>query len=112
MFIAFTIFGYLSIVMGLITQIPQIVTIIKHRSAKNISYPYIFLILIDCIFYVIYGIGFLVSGNYDGIPIIITGVIPFIITCILLFLKILFKIIKKKKITEENGDTSTIEVDK
>jgi len=97
MHITFTIFGYLSIVMGLITQLPQIITVIKYRSAKNISYPYISFILIDCIFYIIYGTGFLLSNNYDGIPIVITGIIPFIITSILLFLKILFKILKRNE---------------
>ena len=110
MHIAFTIFGYLSTVMGLITQIPQVITVFKHRSAKNISYPYISFILIDCIFYVIYGTGFLLSNNYDGIPIVITGVIPFIITCILIFLKILFKIFKRKKI-KDTHDSVSVQVD-
>ena len=49
MYILFVICGYLSTVFALITQIPQVVTIIKHRSGKNLSYPYLALIMVDCI---------------------------------------------------------------
>ena len=96
----FIICGYTSIIFALITQLPQIFTMIKHKSGKNISFIYLALILIDCILYIIYGIGFLIDNNYDGIPIIITGTIPFIITNIILLIKIYFtrtkRIIKKK----------------
>lgn len=96
MHIIFIIFGYLSILFALITQIPQVITIIKHKSGKNISYPYLCLIMIDCILYILYGIGFILDENYDGIPIIIVGVIPFLISLLLLILKIYFKCTKKK----------------
>ena len=96
MHIVFTIFGYLSIFFAFIVQIPQIITVIKHRSAKNISYPYIGLILLDCLFYIIYGSGFLLDNDLNGIPVILAGVIPFLLTTILLILKIFFSFRKKK----------------
>ena len=97
MFILFIICGYLSIVFALITQIPQVVTIIKHRSGKNLSYPYLALIMVDCVMYVLYGIGFLLDDNYDGIPIILAGYVPFMISLLLVILKIYFTIDKKNK---------------
>ena len=88
MHIIFVIFGYLSIFFAITTQIPQVISIIKHRSGKNISYPYLGLILIDCLLYILYGLGFLLDKNYDGIPIILVGAIPFLISTLLLILKI------------------------
>ena len=96
MHIIFVIFGYLSIFFALTTQIPQVITIIKHKSGKNLSYPYLAMILIDCLLYILYGIGFLLDKNYDGIPIILVGVIPFLITTLLIILKIFFHCTKKK----------------
>ena len=92
----FVIFGYLSTIMAFIVQLPQVITVIKHKSAKNISYPYIGLILIDCIFYVIYGTGFILDYELEGIPIILAGIVPFLVTTLLLILKIFFTIRKKR----------------
>ena len=80
MYILFVICGYLSTIFALITQLPQVFTIIKHKSGKNLSYPYLSLIMVDCIMYALYGIGFLLDSNYDGMPIILSGAIPFLIT--------------------------------
>ena len=102
MFILFVICGYLSTVFAFITQIPQVVTIMKHRSGKNLSYPYLALIMVDCMMYVLYGIGFLLDDNYDGIPIILAGCIPFIISSLLVILKIYFTIDKKNKNKKNN----------
>ena len=93
----FVICGYASILFALITQIPQIFTMIKYKSSKNISYLYIFLIITDCILYIIYGSGFLIENNYDGIPIILVGVIPLIITFIIFSIKNYYNIIKVYK---------------
>ena len=99
MLLLFTICGYLSIIFALITQLPQVYTMIKHKSGKNISYFYLSLIFIDCLLYIIYGIGFLLEKNYDGIPIILVGIIPLLITSLLGTIKTYFRIIKyyKKK---------------
>ena len=97
MYILFVISGYLSTVFALITQIPQIVTIIKHKSGKNLSYIYLGLIMSDCIMYILYGTGFLLDNNYDGIPTVIVGVIPFIINFMVLCIKIYFDINKWRK---------------
>lgn len=111
MYIIFVVCGYLSTVFALITQLPQVITIIKHRSGKNLSYPYLTLIMVDCIMYVLYGIGFLLDNNQDGIPIILSGTIPFIITLLLLILKIYFNVSKiKKKDTETKIENSVKEI--
>ena len=85
---------------------------IKHKSGKNISYLYLSLIMIDCLLYIIYGIGFLVDKNLDGIPIILVGIIPFLITLLLVFIKIYFRIIKscnKKKLKKKNENQENTE---
>jgi len=48
--IFFIICGYASILFALITQTPQIFTMVKNKSSKNISYAYLFLIGIDCVY--------------------------------------------------------------
>jgi len=45
--------------MGLMDQFPQIISIIKYKSGKNISYPYLLFILGDCTLYILYGLGFI-----------------------------------------------------
>ena len=104
--IFFIICGYASILFALITQTPQIVTMVKNKSSKNISYAYLLLIGIDCILYMLYGTGFLLDNNYDGIPTVIVGVIPFIINFIVFCIKIHFDIkkwnIKNKKKLEKS----------
>ena len=110
MFLFFVLCGYASIAFALATQLPQIYTMLLHKSGKNISYPYLIIILVDCLLYCLYGIGFILDKNYDGIPIIITGVIPFIITSILFFIKLTFgiqKYLKKKK--SKNIKDATVE---
>tara|TARA_B110000208_G_C11578857_1_gene361775 strand:- start:199 stop:549 length:351 start_codon:yes stop_codon:yes gene_type:complete len=104
MLLLFTICGYLSIIFALITQLPQVYTMVKHKSGKNISYIYLSLLFIDCLLYIIYGIGFLLDKNYDGIPIILVGVIPLLITSLLGTIKTYFRIRKyyKKKRNIEN----------
>jgi len=105
MFILFVICGYLSTVFAIVTQLPQVITVIKHKSGKNLSYSYLVLIMADYIMYILYGIGFLLDSNYDGIPIILSGAIPFIITLLLGMLKIYFTVNKLKK----NNQNSEIE---
>ena len=108
MHLIFIICGYISTFMALVTQLPQIITVIKHRSAKNISYPYVGFILIDCIFYILYGTGFLLDNNMEGIPVILAGVTPFIITTILLGLKVFFRMIKHRDKTVV--DTASVDM--
>ena len=101
----FIICGYTSILFALITQTPQIFTMIKYQSSKNISYLYLLLISIDCILYMIYGTGFILDKNYDGIPTIIVGAVPFVINIIIFSIKTYFNIMKYRK---KNND-KTIE---
>lgn len=103
--IFFVICGYISILFALIIQTPQIFTMIKYKSSKNISYIYILFIAIDCILYMIYGTGFLLDNNYDGIPTIIVGAVPFIINFLVFCIKTYLHIIKwREKILDKKTD--------
>tara|TARA_B110000908_G_C9922110_1_gene300121 strand:+ start:240 stop:581 length:342 start_codon:yes stop_codon:yes gene_type:complete len=96
MFILFVIIGYISTILTTISYIPQIITIIMHKSGKNISYPYILLITIDVILYIIYGVGFILDNNLDAIPILLGGSMQLVLLFILFSLKIFFGIQKNK----------------
>lgn len=98
MHISFIIIGYISSVITTIAFIPQIITVFINKSGKNISYPYLLIILLELILYVTYGLGFILDKNLDAIPIILGGGFQLILLLILCGLKIYFKIIKKKKV--------------
>ena len=112
MHVVFIVCGYISSFLAILAQLPQLITIIKHKSGKNLSYPYLCLIMIDCILYIVYGSGFLFYNNFDGIPIILSGFIPFLITFIILILKVFFTILKKKEKSDNtinnNNNTNNI----
>ena len=95
--IFFIILGYISIILTSISYLPQIITVIIHKSGKNISYPYLGLIGIELCFYFIYGLGFILDNNLDAIPMIIGSVIQMGLLLTLLVLKILFSCKKKSK---------------
>ena len=96
MYILFVICGYISTILTTISYIPQIVTVIMHKSGKNISYPYIVLIFIDILFYLTYGIGFIVNNNLDAIPILVGSGLQLLTLGMLFILKIYFNVTKKK----------------
>ena len=106
----FIICGYISTILTTISYLPQIISIIIHKSGKNISYPYIVLIFIDLLFYLLYGIGFIVNNNLDAIPMIIGASLQLILLAILFILKMYFnvtkKLNKKKNIQDAQFDTS------
>ena len=45
--ILFVIAGYISMILTTFSYLPQIVTVIIHKSGKNISYPYLVLLVVD-----------------------------------------------------------------
>lgn len=113
MYIIFIIIGYISTILTTISYLPQIFTIIMHKSGKNISYPYLLLITIDVILYIIYGVGFILDDNLDALPIIVGGLIQMILLSILVILKTVFCIKKKmktKKKANENKSENAIEI--
>ena len=107
MHILFVICGYISTILTTISYIPQIVTVIMHKSGKNISYPYIVLIFIDILFYLTYGIGFIVNNNLDAIPILVGSGLQLLTLGMLFILKIYFNVTKKinnKKTIEDTNE--------
>tara|TARA_B110000902_G_C13777468_1_gene386878 strand:- start:158 stop:421 length:264 start_codon:yes stop_codon:yes gene_type:complete len=80
-----------------------------HKSGKNISYPYILLIVIDILFYLTYGIGFIVNNNLDAIPIVVGSGLQLISLSFLFTLKVYYntskKIKNKKQIQEAHADS-------
>jgi uncharacterized protein with PQ loop repeat len=118
MHILFVICGYISTILTTISYIPQIVTVIMHKSGKNISYPYIVLIFIDILFYLTYGIGFIVNNNLDAIPILVGSGLQLLTLGMLFILKIYFNVTKKinnKKapdLIETNIEDTTEEITK
>ena len=107
MYILFVICGYISTILTTISYIPQIVTVIMHKSGKNISYPYIVLIFIDILFYLTYGIGFIVNNNLDAIPILVGSGLQLLTLGMLFILKIYFNVTKKinnKKTIEDTNE--------
>jgi uncharacterized protein with PQ loop repeat len=106
--ILFVICGYISTILTTLSYLPQIVTVIMHKSGKNISYPYILLIVIDILFYLTYGIGFIVNNNLDAIPIVVGSGLQLISLSFLFTLKVYYntskKIKNKKQIQEAHAD--------
>ena len=107
--ILFVICGYISTILTTLSYLPQIVTVIMHKSGKNISYPYILLIVIDILFYLTYGIGFIVNNNLDAIPILVGSGLQLISLSFLFTLKVYYntskKIKNKKQIQEAHADS-------
>ena len=107
--ILFVICGYISTILTTFSYLPQIVTVIMHKSGKNISYPYILLIVIDILFYLTYGIGFIVNNNLDAIPILVGSGLQLISLSFLFTLKVYYntskKIKNKKQIQEAHADS-------
>tara|TARA_B110000879_G_C10887866_1_gene399415 strand:+ start:34 stop:381 length:348 start_codon:yes stop_codon:yes gene_type:complete len=107
--ILFVICGYISTILTTLSYLPQIVTVIMHKSGKNISYPYILLIVIDILFYLTYGIGFIVNNNLDAIPIVVGSGLQLISLSFLFTLKVYYntskKIKNKKQIQEAHADS-------
>lgn len=74
-------FGLIGATLSTILYLPQIYHIIRRKSADDLSYIFIFLTLLACTSWVIYGI---MEVSY---PIIICDSIIFILTLIMLILK-------------------------
>ena len=108
MHIIFIILGYISTVLTSIAYVPQIITVLIHKSGKNISYPYLLLITFEILFYLIYGIGFILDNNLDAIPIIVGGTMQIILVMMLLVLKFIFNV-KKKCLHKKSNNIENIE---
>ena len=75
------IYGYIGGVLLVITLIPQLYLTYKSKKIYDISYIFIFLQIITCLFFLIYGI------SLKEIPIILANSILFIQLLLFLLLK-------------------------
>lgn len=92
------------------SYLPQIVTVIIHKSGKNISYPYLVLLVVDVLLYLMYGIGFILDNTLDAIPMIIGASLQLVLLFTLCILKLYCntrkKILQRITNTEQNNDIS------
>lgn len=75
------IFGYLGMVFLTITLIPQLVRVFKTKKAEDLSYIFLSINVLTCVFFLIYGI------VLNETPLIIANTIVIIQTLTLIFLK-------------------------
>mgnify|MGYP006088280411 CR=1 FL=1 len=108
--ILFVIAGYISMILTTFSYLPQIVTVIIHKSGKNISYPYLVLLVVDVLLYLMYGIGFILDNTLDAIPMIIGASLQLVLLFTLCILKLYCntrkKILQRITNTEQNNDIS------
>jgi MtN3 and saliva related transmembrane protein len=75
------IFGYLGMVFLTITLIPQLIRVFKTKRAADLSYIFLSINVLTCVFFLIYGI------LLNETPLIIANTIVILQTLILIFLK-------------------------
>ena len=75
------IFGYLGMVFLTITLIPQLIRVFKTKKAADLSYIFLSINVLTCVFFLIYGI------LLNETPLIIANTIVILQTLTLIFLK-------------------------
>ena len=75
------IFGYLGMVFLTLTLIPQLARVLKTKKAEDLSYIFLSINVLTCVFFLIYGI------LLEEIPLIIANTIVILQTLTLIFLK-------------------------
>ena len=87
---AFKIIGYLGSIMLGILLIPQVWTTYKTKKVEGISSLFLYFELVTVTLWIIYGIGFIIEDNIDGLPIIIANTALLINVLILLIMKYIY----------------------
>jgi uncharacterized protein with PQ loop repeat len=85
--IFFRVIGYLGSVMLSVLMLPQIHTTYKTKEINGISVWFLIFELIATLLWIIYGIGFLLENNPNGLPIVIANSCLFVSVIILLVMK-------------------------
>ena len=85
--IGFKIIGYIAAFLLSFLLVPQTYKTYKTKNIKAISSYFLYFQLITTILWIIFGIGFLIDSNTEGIPIVIANVSLLINTLFLLYLK-------------------------
>ena len=84
---AFIVIGYIGSFMLSILMLPQIYQTYKSKDASGISIWFLIFELITTSLWIIYGVGFLLEGILDGIPIVIANSCMMISTSVLIYMK-------------------------
>ena len=71
--LVFKIISYIASVMLSILLVPQVWTTYKTKKVDGISSLFLYFEFITVTLWIIYGIGFIIEDNIDGLPIIIAN---------------------------------------
>ena len=85
--IGFKIIGYIAAFLLSFLLVPQTYKTYKTKNIKAISSCFLYFQIITTLLWIIFGIGFLIDSNTDGIPIVIANTSLLINTIFLLYLK-------------------------
>ena len=85
--IGFKIIGYVAAFLLSFLLVPQTYKTYKTKNIKAISSFFLYFQIITTLLWIIFGIGFLIDSNTEGIPIVIANVSLLINTLFLLYLK-------------------------
>ena len=75
------VFGYLGMIFLTITLIPQLIKVFRTKKASDLSYIFLSINVLTCVFFLIYGI--ILSET----PLIIANIVVILQTLILIYLK-------------------------
>ncbi len=85
--IGFKIIGYIAAFLLSFLLVPQTYKTYKTKNIKAISSYFLYFQIITTLLWIIFGIGFLIDSNTDGIPIVIANTSLLLNTLFLLYLK-------------------------
>ena len=85
--IGFKIIGYIAAFLLSFLLVPQTCKTYKTKNIKAISSCFLYFQIITTLLWIIFGIGFLIDSNTDGIPIVIANTSLLINAIFLLYLK-------------------------
>jgi MtN3 and saliva related transmembrane protein len=78
----FIIIGYIGTIFLTSSYIPQVYKVYKHKDTSKLSSKFLILQLITTLLWTTYGTGFLLAGDYSGLPLVIAN--SFIFICLML----------------------------
>ena len=85
--IGFKTIGYIAAFLLSFLLVPQTYKTYKTKNIKAISSCFLYFQIITTLLWIIFGIGFLIDSNTDGIPIVIANTSLLINAIFLLYLK-------------------------
>ena len=89
--IYFSIIGYIASGFLSFLLVPQVYTTFITKDVKGLSSGFLYFEVITTLLWIVYGIGFLLENDMNGIPILIANTCLLINTTILLIFKHIFK---------------------